>query len=277
MNILLYAINVICSSSQSTISKKYSSAGGDTASFNISKAISGIAFFTIFGLLFGFEFHLPTLIFAIFYGVFLCAAMHCGLKALSMGPMAITSILASFSLIIPYFYGIIVWRETPSPFGIFGIIFLIVSVLMLNLRKESGISVKWSFYIFSTMLANGICSIIQKYHQTYFPSQYQSEFTVFSLITVLLILMTVQIATRHVKEIRLCGSGFLAGILDNTAAYIVLYLAATEKAAVLFPVTSVLKIIAVWILGKIVFGEKLKGIQIFGLILGVLSVVLLKI
>ena len=65
--------------------------------------------------------------------------------------------------------------------------------------------------------------------------------------------------------------------MNGGANYIVLCLAATEKATVLFPVLSVANIIAVWIIGRFAFSEKIKKIQLVGFFIGILSVVLLKI
>ena len=58
--------------------------------------------------------------------------------------------------------------------------------------------------------------------------------------------------------------------------YIVLYLSAAENASVLFPIVSVANIMMVWMIGIVFFKERLKFTQILGLIIGVTSVVLLK-
>lgn len=70
--------------------------------------------------------------------------------------------------------------------------------------------------------------------------------------------------------------GSIAGAANCSANYIVLCLSAAENASVLFPIISVSNIIAVWAIGIIFFRERLKFLQVIGLITGVISVVFLK-
>ena len=276
MNLLLYVLNVVCASGQSALGKRCASKGGSSAVFNINKALSGLIIFSVFSIIFGLSFHAPSLLAGFLYGVFLCISMHTGFKALGMGPMALTSIIASFSLVIPLIFGISVWGEKLSVYGIIGMVMLSAAIVLLNFKKESGVSVKWSVYALLTLLANGICSIVQKYHQIYFPAQYRTEFMISALATVLLILTATHAADRNRTKFNFGAEGIVAGAMNGAANYIVLYLSATEKAAVLFPIVSVANVIAVWIIGKYAFKERLKKNQLLGLVLGALSIVLLK-
>jgi multidrug transporter EmrE-like cation transporter len=69
----------------------------------------------------------------------------------------------------------------------------------------------------------------------------------------------------------------LAGITSCSSTYIVLYLSAAENASVLFPIVSIAQMIAVWGIGVLCFKEKLKLLQTIGLVIGIASIVLLKI
>ena len=273
---ILYLLNVVCSAGQSALGKQYATRGGSSSVFNINKAISGIVVFMIWGLIQGFSFHLPTVLFGISYGISLCISMHTGFKALAIGPMALTSIIASFSLLIPFFFGICFWNEPLTFYGICGIILLLFSILLINGKKVDGISFKWLIYAMATLMANGICSIIQKYHQIKFPSLYRTEFMIFALLCVLLILTTIKPDHAQKQKNKLSWLGLISGALNGTANYIVLFLSATENASVLFPIVSVANISIVWLIGILFFKEKLTVLQTIGLILGVSSIVLLK-
>ena len=134
MNLIFYFLNVMCSAGQSTLGKLYARRGGASLPFNINKAAIGTLLFLVLGLINGFSLHLHTALFGIGYGIFLCISMHTGFKALSMGPMALTSILASFSLIIPFLFGILFWNEALTLFKILGILLLLLSILFINLK-----------------------------------------------------------------------------------------------------------------------------------------------
>ena len=277
MNILFYLLNVVCSSGQSALSKQSAMKGGSSAIFNISKAAAGVLMFVLFGLFTGLTFHLPSCLMGIAYGAFLCLSMHCGFKALGMGPMAMSSIIASFSLIIPFLFGITVWGESLTVPGGVGIVLLLASIFLLNFKKEKGISFLWSVYAFLTMGANGICSLVQKYHQLYFPGQYRTELMVSALLTVLVILLVIELSHKErTQPIRVNGLGILSGLLNGASNYIVLYLAATEKASVLFPVVSVAHLIAVWLIGRGLYKERMKPLQLFGLLFGLAAILLLN-
>jgi len=278
MTFLLYICNVACSSSQSACGKMYAKKGGNSAVFNINKAMAGILIFLLFGIFGGLTLHVPTLLYGIAYGVFLCISMQTGFMALAMGPMALTSIIASFSLIIPFLFGITVLKEALTFTGGIGMFFLLASILLLNLKKESGVSLKWFLLAFATLLVNGISSLIQKYHQIYFPGEYRTEFMLSAMATVLLILLALGYAKRYSPRpaFSFSGLGAASGILNGLANYLTLYLAATEKASVLFPVVSVANVIAVWLYGRFLFKEHLKPVQIAGLLCGITAILLLN-
>lgn len=212
------------------------------------------------------------------YGASLCVSMHTGFKALKVGPMALTGIIASFSLLVPCIFGICFWNESPTGYGICGIILLSFAMLLINWQKSGGVSLRWLAYAVITLLTNGICSVIQKFHQIRFPSLYRTEFMIFALLSVLLILAAALRIKRPQKQKFACtASGLISGVLNGAANYIVLLLSATENASVLFPIMSIGTISAVWLIGIVFFKEKLTLSQTIGLILGGISVILLKI
>lgn len=277
MTILLYACNVLCSAGQSALSKQYARRDGDALTFNINKAVIGAVLFLAVGLIGGFSLHLPTILFAVGYGLALCFSMHTGFKALSIGPMALTSVIASFSLIIPFFFGICFWNETLTLSKALGIGLLLLSIWLINAKREQGFSLRWLCYALLTLLANGICSVLQKMHQLQFPTLYRNEFMFWAMLCVFLVLLVANTPKKPcITVFRFSLLGLVSGILNCLANYIVLYLSATGHASVIFPIVSVANIMAVWIIGILVFKEKLKPLQVVGLLLGIASVVMLK-
>jgi drug/metabolite transporter (DMT)-like permease len=275
---ILYLLNVVCSAGQSALGKQYANRGGESLPFNMNKAVIGTILFLVLGLMSGFSWHLETMLFGLFYGISLCISMHTGFKALSIGPMALTSIIASFSLIIPFLFGIILWNESLTLLKFFGVILLLLSIFLINIKKENGFSAKWLFYALVTLLSNGFCSVIQKMHQIKFPTLYRTEFMFWALLCVSIIL-TITYNTKRKGKVKFEFSllGIASGIANCCANFIVLFLSATENASVLFPIIAVANIITVWVIGILFFKERLKVLQAIGLVMGVVSVVLLKI
>lgn len=276
-NFLLYASNVLCSSGQSALGKLYGKRNGNSVNFNLSKSLAAVVLFIVFSIFSGFSFHQPTIIFGFFYGLSLLVSMYCGFAALACGPMAITSVIASFSLIIPYIFGIAVFGEPAKITGICGIVLIAAALMLMNFRKPENLSARWWILSLMTFLTNGICSVLQKYHQICFPGKYSTEFMLSAMAVVLIILSAVSLAKKDGGKIDFTALGFASGVLNALANYLTIYLSATENASTLFPIISVANAIASWCFGRFAFGEKLRRTQLFGLALGIVSVLLMKI
>ena len=95
-----------------------------------------------------------------------------------------------------------------------------------------------------------------------------------SFFTVLLLLPLLPHTRGESKRIPLSAAGLLAGVLNAGANYIVLALAAAQKAAVLFSSVGVVNVLAVWLVGGLVFHEKLTRRQMLGAVVGVTAVLL---
>lgn len=65
----------------------------------------------------------------------LCASMYTGFTALATGPMALTSTIASFSLIVPVVFGLCFLNEHLSFVGIIGLVLLLVSIVLMNYKS----------------------------------------------------------------------------------------------------------------------------------------------
>ena len=278
MTALLYLLNIAGSAGQSTLSKYYASKGGSVHTYNLNKAGAGLLVFLMIGLWKGISFHVPTALLGAGYGACIGLGGFAGFTALSLGPMALTSMIASFSLAIPFVVGVTLWGETLSVWGVLGIVFLISSIVLLNFKKsDDRLSIKWMFYTFLTFFVTGISSVIQKQHQMLYPGSFRIEFVIAAMMAMLILQLLVVFLLRTAKtDIRFCVPGSVGGFLENVSNYIVLYLAATQNASVLFPVISVGKIIAVWCIGRTAFKERLKIWQTIGLVAGITAILLLN-
>lgn len=274
MTAVLYILNVILSSGQVTLSRQYSRMGGKADDFNVCKAISGAVAFVIMALITGASWHMPTILFGSLYGVFLCISMYTGFKALETGPMALTSILSSFSLIIPLVVGITLWNERMTTASVTGVFLMLFSIVLINIKKGVKTSPRWLMYALSTMLSNGVCSVIQKLHQTSYPQKYKTEFMISALLVVLLLLTAGKMRAR--SRLIISKTGLCAGVMNGASNYIVLLLASTVNASILFPMVSVTNIIAVWLISSFLYRERLKYTQLAGVFVGIISIVLLN-
>ena len=116
-NILLYIGAIAASCAQSAFTKQNTRRGDGSAesagTFHLFKAV---AVFAVLLLIFLFDrsWNAATIGWGAAYGVLLTVSMITGYYALKTGPMALTSMIVSFSLLIPYAYGIVFLGEKPK-------------------------------------------------------------------------------------------------------------------------------------------------------------------
>lgn len=287
MEILIYIAIVLSSVTQSASTKAFNKTGGSSLVFNSLKTLSATLLFLIISLP-GFVFHTPTLLYGMGYGLALCLSMYAGFRALCLGPMALTSMLVSFSLLVPLGWGIVVRDEPMGLLKWLGLGLLMAALLMVNLhnlkRKPAGEKSAsgqglWFFFVALTFACNGVCSVLQKEHQTAYPSLYNREFTLFAMLLCALVFTTVtliRVPVSTYKSVPRKGFGILSGVTNSLSSFLTLMLAGMENASVLLPIVSAGTILAAMLCGRAVFKEKLRANQYAALILGVTAIVLMK-
>lgn len=276
MPIFLFLSNTVCYAGQSSLGKLYAAKGGHAYGFNLCKAGSAAILFLIWLIGLNQGIHLKTLPWAAVYGVLLCISMHAGFQALSCGPMALTSILAAMSLVVPFLWGAFFWEEKLTLWSILGLCFLLCAILLIHFKKEGKFSGKWLLYCLITMITNGFCSVIQKYHQFAYPGHSQVDFMLLSMATVT-ILLFLCLPLQKEKRISFSFTGVSSGILNGLANFIILLLASNQAATTLFPMISACNVMAAWLCGILFFRDQIRKLQLAGLLCGIVGIVLMQI
>ena len=274
MSILLFLLNSVCYAGQSATGKQYAAKGGQAIHFNIAKVFSAVVMFAIWILVQGNGLHLHTLPYAAGYGCVLAISLYAGFKALSCGPMALTSVLVSMSLLIPFFWGFVFWEETIGTPAIVGLFCIVFAIFLIQFKKSGTISAKWILYTVITMVANGFASVIQKYHQSAYPGRFQVDFMLIAM-AVAGIPTLLSIVFQKDKRIKFHWLGIGSGILNGLANFIVLLLSANQDATVLFPLISTANVMAAWLTGILFFKEHIHWRQVCGLLAGIAGILLL--
>lgn len=268
----------MCTVGQSSVTKIASTKEKTAASMHFNALKVGASF--VFFLLISFcnmQFHLPTVLFASVYGFALFFSTLFGYMALMYGSMALTSLIVSYSVIIPCLFGIIFLNETVSITRILGIALLLFSMYLLKHQAENvKVSKQWFIYVVVTFLCNGICSVIQKLHQIAYPSSYCNEFMISSLCVTFILFLGISICKKREKGSGATWYAVIAGILMGLGNYLTLLLSSKVNATVLFPIISVFSMLCNVIVSKLYFKDKFSVIQLAGIGFGVFSVLLIK-
>ena len=285
MAFLVYLLVIISTVAQSASTKKFTRTHGNGLVFNAIKSAVAAVLLLIIALAWGFSFHLPTVLYGAAFGLFLCISMYCGYKALALGPMSLTSMLVSFSVVLPLLYGVFFCNEPLNILKYCAFFLIAVAILSANTDKIRKSDKKtenyalWIFFVAMTFLVNGFSSIVQKRHQIVYPELYSREFTFYAMLVCAIVYLVLALLKTSPSERRLVVGkrfGVLAGATNGLASLFTVVLAGMENASVLFPIVSVGTILGSLLCGRFIFREKLKINHYIAFVAGALAVLFLK-
>lgn len=242
-----------------------------------------------------------------FAASYICATVF-ALLAIRYGSLAKTSLILSYSLLVPCAYGILFLGEPVTPSLLIGLAALGLSLFLIrgpaekektpppvnDTRKDvpqpqneklparAGRPWLWLTFVLLAFAGNGLCSTVQKAEGL----ALGSDGTHLFMITALGISAAVMLAlSLFSPEERgrfgtLCRRGFwlgaLCGILNGVTNVLVIFLNPQVPASVLFPLIGGGGMVLVFLWSCLFEKETFTVRQIVGFILGVLSIVLLN-
>ena len=257
---------------------------GNVFVFSAASAFTAMIFFVISSK--GVFTILPpkVLPYSICFAMAYCLSATTSMIAIKLGPLSISSLIISYSLIIPTFYGFIILEEPLKLWLVFGIILLLISLFFINREKqgeEKKITFKWCIFAFLSFIANGMLSIIQKAHQTEFGGMYKNEFMIIALLITSLVLVIIAIIYDREKAFTGLKKGFWlytgCGVANGIVNLLVLILSGKMPASVMFPVISAGGVLMAAFVSVFIYKEFLSKTQWLGLMIGIVSIVLLNI
>lgn len=218
-----------------------------------------------------------AIVFALGYG----SATVFGFFALTHGSLGLTSLVTSYSLIIPTLYGIVFLGEKPSIMLYIGLVLLFASIFLINFVKgEKKPTIKWLIFVTLALFGNGTCTTAQKVQQMNQNKAYKNEFMVVALLMVTLVCL-IFAAIYHKKDFKpvftkpIIILPIICGVANAVVNYLVMVLSRID-ASLLFPVISAGGIIMTGIISLTIYKERFTKQQILGMILGIASVVCLN-
>ena len=201
--------------------------------------------------------------------------------AIRTGMFSLSSLMTSYSLIIPTLYGILFLGDSIGAWGYSGIVLLLISLYLLNGKKQDGehFSFRWLLWVLIAFAGNGLCSTVQKMQQLAFEGGYKNELMIYAmaLLTVVFLLAGFLTGKNRKAEIKDAAlPGLFRGAANGIVNYFVMVLTGVLPTAIVFPMISAGGIVVAFVLAITIYKEKLSGMQIAGYIIGTASVILLN-
>ena len=224
---------------------------------------------------------------AISFGLSYAAATVFVVLAIRCGSLAKTTLITSYSLLVPAFAGLIILREPLGIPMIAGMILLVLSLWLTNHRKKTAdtpkekISLKWLVFVLLGFIGNGMCSTVQKLAPHYLGADVNLTLsTIAALGLSIVVLIAASFLTKETdlkSTLRVGGPlSLFCGLFNGAVNYLAIYLNQFIPASVMFPVLSAGEIILIVPYSLLVRRERFTVKQWAGFAVGVVSVVLLN-
>lgn len=283
INALLLSSAVAVIALQAVIKKYYNGITSDRGAFTFNAvfAVAACAFFVVlsgFDLEFKAELIPYSLLFSVGYGGAIIGAF----LAIKYGSLSLSSLVLSYSLLVPTAYGLVFLDERLSVFLVIGLILLSISLFLINSKKGDGkITFVWVIWAAASFVCNGACATVQLVQQKSFDGAYKNEFMIIALVIVAIALFIIS-AFMEKGDIKFTlKKGWwlmvICGVANGAANLFIMMLNVRMKASIMYPVVSAGGIILTWVVSRFLYREKLTAKQNMALILGSIAVVFMNI
>lgn len=224
---------------------------------------------------------LYTVLMALGFGAITAIQQYYKVVSFSSGPMHVTTLLITASMLIPTLSGPILFPETEGlkplklVFAAILVFFLYLSAAPSDKGEKKKIAGRWIFAVAITFLFQGLVGVMQKIHQS---SIHKDELFAFLAIsfTFSLILSIIRSkgaeATSYFKKSTYVVA-ILSGVCTFAMNYINLWLSGIIPTQIFFPAINGSSIIFTALVSVFLFKEKMTIKQLIGIIGGMLCLI----
>lgn len=237
----------------------------------------------------GFKVDFLTVLFATFSGLAFFFATFCSINAMKSGTVSLDSMFGTAGMIIPILAGIFLFNKQVAPMQYVGLaVFFVSAYFLINASKTvySNFSYKTLLFLVGSMISNGCTMLAQQMFTTYVPEGDVSVFSFlsFGIIAVLSAIFYGTLTTTSKPQKGTTGLSkqlLVCGVALAIALFIINQLATictkTVPPAILFTFICGGGTIISTVVAAIVYKEKISKKTALGIILGIVSLVILKV
>ena len=281
ISILFSVVNacLLRSFADKTKDNKYSS-----FAFNAGVSVVWVAILTLWLFISGDrQISATAVVYGVVYGIILGLFLLFKMRATSEGPVSLTTLIGSCAFIIATGFSVVYAKETVSIFQMIGMVMLLASLVLCINPKKSGekLTAKWFFNCFMFFLVGGLVGILYKlFGKSSAAQQVNTMILVAAIVSGVFFITGAFIeAKRNNTNIQkpnkltltymlFCGIAGCVYIRLNVS------LSGLIPGAIFFPVSNGGMVILSTVIGKVLFKEKLKPVQIIGILIGLVAIVI---
>ncbi len=211
----------------------------------------------------------------VFAGVFFFLSFLFYQKSVRESGMSLSGAFGKLGILIPMLFSLVIWREYPRILQWTGIAMALLSILLLNWPfGRSGNGVKVSLILL--FVSGGLAEFTNKLFQNYTVPGYKNVFLLSVFSSAFLISFLVLSKSRTQFKKREVLTGFLVGLPNLFSSFFLIAALESIKGSVAFPVYSAGSVALMSFGGFVVFGEKLRRLEVFALAMVLLSLIMVN-
>ena len=280
--IALFSIQTVCFK---LFNSKFMKSLASYFAFDCLYFLVVIAVLAPFGLRFT-GLHAPTVGLSVAFGFVFVATIFAYMKAMETGPLALSSLVFSFGLLVPILAGAALWNEKLNVLQGAALLLLLFTFYLgagASGSESKKVNVKWLAYSILSLLGNGTLMALLKAHQTALPGIETNEFLALAFGTAAILSLAVFLFRRvkfketvpHLKSgtfaLLVLGAGATTGIGN----LISLTLTGRVPTYIQFPFINGGLVFVSSLLSVILFKEKMTRRAWIGMALGLIALVVI--
>lgn len=226
-----------------------------------------------------------TVILALCYGFCMGFVAIFGIRSFKTGPMSLTSIFGTFSMIIPIMVGFVFWKEAVTFMKVAGILIMFAAIyLIISPSGDGKITKKWVFNVCIYALSTGLMTTFHQLGARVRPEESHMFLAMGFFFATVFICFNIPYCQKHPdKKItkRFFSmenlNGLFVGILGAINSICGVKILTLIDSTVFYPVKVGACLICNALLSFFLFHEKLGKKQVIGFILGSIAILILTI
>lgn len=245
----------------------------------------------------GLSFHLPSVTFGALFGFMFVATVSVYYYAMQSGPLSYTTFFFSASMVVPVIFGLFFWSEKltlPAGIGILLFMGAFYCISVLGGEKGGKVNVRWIILCFGTWLLNGLLGCVSKQHQINMQGSEYQQMMMFSFVfaaifalfsAAIMTLMDSKKEKTQAKQLVKQDLAIMQGgrwpllgaaVGSGAANVIMTYLSSRLPSGYLYPITLGSVVVLVSIFSALVLKEKPSKSGLFGILLGLVAIVVIN-
>lgn len=218
------------------------------------------------------------LLFGVLYGAVQAMFLFFKMKAMSTGPVSVTSVVCNCSMVLTTIFGIIIFNEHVNIVQILGSALILFSVfLCVDPKSDMEMTLKWKIYcVFFFAFAAAVGVIFKLFSAEEGSGSNMMSIAAITMVLTLMLLSFI-IEKKPILTRKQAVFAVFCGILSCIYNRINVFLSGALPSVVFFPIFNGSIVLFSSLSGAFIFKEKLSKKQYSGILVGIFAIIVLAI